>query len=153
VRAGAYMVIAVSRAHARACLRLGCDHFESRFLRCGALAAARVANNAAEFREQCLETVNEGIVVQHARMDLSQRRFGALGGRHRVPVRFGRLILIGEQQRTPSLPQVPLDVLGKHAQKDMGPEDGRAPDKRCFRVMSSAGIAHDMSSGLWKCHG
>ena len=81
--------------------------------------AAAVANDTAEGCQQRTEAVGLGPILERVRVDLLQGRGGALRGGDRIAAGFGRLMLISEQQRTPSLDHVPLDVVSEHAQKDM----------------------------------
>jgi hypothetical protein len=43
-----------------------------------------------------------------------------LSGRERIALALGLKILVGEQQLTPGLAHVPLDVVGEHVQEDVG---------------------------------
>ena len=83
---------------------------------------ADVAHDPCEIIEQGLKAVNRAAVVEDAGVDFAQGGFGTLGGGDRVPEGFGGLILVGEQQRTPRLDHVPLDVVGEHAEEDVRPD-------------------------------
>jgi hypothetical protein len=50
-------------------------------------------------------------------MDFIKRSLGALGRCDRIACRLGRLIFIGEQQRSPHLDQMPVHVVREHAQE------------------------------------
>ena len=47
---------------------------------------------------------------------------GAFGGGHGIAGRLGRLVFVGEEELAPGFAQVPLDVVGEHAQKEVGPD-------------------------------
>jgi hypothetical protein len=61
---------------------------------------------------------------------------GRLGGRRtpggcgRVALELGGLILVGKEQLAPRFAQVPLDVVGEHAQEDVAAHQAIAPELR-----------------------
>ena len=61
-----------------------------------------------------------GAVVEFLGAYLSQGSLGALSGSNRVPRFLGFLVLVAEEQWTPCFTHVPLDVVGEHAQEDVG---------------------------------
>ena len=52
---------------------------------------------------------------------------GALGGCYRIALRLGFQIFIGKQQRTPGFAHVPFDIVGQHAEQDVGADSSLKP--------------------------
>ncbi len=82
--------------------------------------AARVTHNRRELRKKRLEAMDRRPVLVVPPCDLGFGARRAFGGRHRVARRLGRLILVGKEQFAPGLFQMPLDVVGEHAEEDVG---------------------------------
>ena len=87
----------------------------------GTRRAAGVAHDGGKVREECLEAVDGCAILVVPPCDLGFRCGRAFGRRHRVTGGLGRLILIGEEQFPPGLAHMPLNVVGEHAEEDVGP--------------------------------
>ena len=86
---------------------------------------------------------------------------GALGRRDRVARVLGVLVLVGEEERTQRLLHVPLDVVGEHAQEDVGAHailvvvvdrahlevDGLEGAKRALDLREQLVVAHRVVRG------
>ena len=86
------------------------------FSRC----AARIAHDGGKLCEERLEAVDRRAVCVVSTRDLRFRACRAFGRRYRVAGGLGRLILVGKEQLALGRLQVPLDVVGEHAEEDMG---------------------------------